>query len=75
MSETAAHKCENYECYFKQNYTLELFVAYKMAFSCCFALRGNLDFADFIQKKFYNINYRMTKVNLLSLVHTSRRSQ
>ena len=38
---------------FKQNYTLELFIALKMAISCCLGLRGNL---DFLQKKFYNIN-------------------
>ena len=24
-----------------------------------FQLRGNLDFLDFLQKKFYNINYRL----------------
>ena len=28
-------KCENYAI-FRQNYTLELFVAFKMAYSCCF---------------------------------------
>ena len=39
-------------CYFKQNYTLELFVAFKMAYSCCFGLRGNRDFPDFLQKSF-----------------------
>ena len=52
-----AQKCENYAI-FKQNYTLELFIALKMAYSCCFGLRGNLDFPEFLQKKFYNINYR-----------------
>ena len=36
---------------------LELFIALKMAYSCYFGLRGNLDFPDFLQKKFYNINY------------------
>ena len=41
---------------FDQNYTLELFIALKIAHSCCFGLRGNLDFPDFFQKKFYNIN-------------------
>ena len=49
MSEPA-QKCENY--------TLELFIALKMAYCCCLGLRGNLDFPDFLQKKFYNINYR-----------------
>ena len=56
MSEPA-QKCENYAI-FKQNYTLKLFVAFKMAYSCCFSLGGNLDFLDFLQKKFYNIDYR-----------------
>ena len=53
MSEPA-QKCEN-DAIFKQNYTLELFVAFKMAYSCYFGFRGNLYFPDFIQKKFYNI--------------------
>ena len=44
---------------FKQNYTLELFISLKMAISCCFGLRGNLEFPDFLQKKFYNINYSL----------------
>ena len=48
MSEPA-QKCENNECCFKQNYSLKLF---KMAYSCCFGLRGNLDFRDFLQKRF-----------------------
>ena len=50
MSEPA-QKCENYAI-FKQNYTLKLFVAFKMAYSCCFGLWGNLDFPDFLQKSF-----------------------
>ena len=36
---------------------LELFIALKMAYCCCLGLRGNLDFPDFLQKMFYNINY------------------
>ena len=51
-----AQKCENFAI-FKQNYTPKVFVAFKRANSCCFGLRGNLDFPDFLQKKFYNINY------------------
>ena len=43
---------------FKQNYTLELFDAFKTAYSCSWGLRGNKEFQDFLQKKFYNINYR-----------------
>ena len=54
MSEPAL-KCEN-SAIFKQIYTLELFIALKMAYCCYLGLRGNLDFPDFLQKKFYNIN-------------------
>ena len=49
-------KCEN-NAVFKQNYTAKLLITFKMAYSCCFSLGGNLDFLDFLQKKFYNINY------------------
>ena len=55
MSEPA-QKCEN-NAIFKQNSALELFISLKMAISCYFCLRGNLDFSDFLQIKFYNINY------------------
>ena len=41
---------------FKQNYTLKVFIAFKMAHSWCFSLGENLDFLDILQKKFYNIN-------------------
>ena len=63
MSEPAQN-CENYAI-FRQNYTLELFVAFKMAYSCCFSLWGNLDFPDFLQKKFYNINCRYSDLNVI----------
>ena len=33
---------------FEQKYTLELFIALKMAYYCCFGLRRN---PDFLQKK------------------------
>ena len=56
MSEPAL-KCENYAI-FKQNYTQKLFISFKISYYCCFGLRGNLEFPDFLQKKFYNINYR-----------------
>ena len=36
----------------KQNYTQKLFIALKMVFSCCFGLRGYLDFPDLLQKRF-----------------------
>ena len=35
---------------FMQNYTPKLFIKFKMAYSCCFSLEGNLDFPDFFQK-------------------------
>ena len=56
MSELAL-KCKN-NAIFKQNYAQKLFIAFKRAYSFCFGLRRNLDFPDFLQKKFYNINYR-----------------
>ena len=49
-------KCEN-NAIFKQNYTQKLFISFKISYYCCFGLRGNLEFPDFLQKKFYNINY------------------
>ena len=58
MSEPAQRR-ENHAI-FKQNYTPELFIAFKMVYSCCFSLGGNLDFTEFLQKKFYNINYLCT---------------
>ena len=36
----------------------KLSISFKISHSCCFGLRGNLEFTDFLQKKFYNINYR-----------------
>ena len=49
MSEPAL-KCENNEAISKKNYAQKLFIAFKMAYSFCFGLRGNLDFPDFLQK-------------------------
>ena len=50
-----AQKCEN-NAIIKQIYALKLFIAFKMAYSCCFGLRGHLDFPDFLQNNIYNIN-------------------
>ena len=55
MSEPAL-KCDNIAS-FKQICTLKFLIALKIAFSCCFSLGGNLDFPEFLHKKFYNINY------------------
>ena len=52
MSEHAP-KCEN-NAIFKQNYTLELFIALIMLL---FGLKGKSRFSRFPPKKFYNINY------------------
>ena len=49
MSEPAL-KCENNCAIFKQNYTPKPFIAFKMAYYCCFR---------FPPKKFYNIDYRV----------------
>ena len=43
-------------------YTLWLLIAFKMAYSCCFSLEGNLDFPDFLQKKFYNLAKKSYRV-------------
>ena len=37
---------------FKENYTLDLIVAFKMAYSCCSGLRSKLDFPEILQKSF-----------------------
>ena len=66
MSEPAL-KCKN-NAIFKQKYTLKLLIAFKIAYSCRFGLRINLDFPDFLQKKFYNINYLL--VNNLNITDT-----
>ena len=67
MSEPAL-KCEN-NASFKQIDTLKLFIAFKMAYSCCFSLGGNLDFPEFLQKKFYNINYSIEIDFIISTFH------
>ena len=55
MYSTPAQKYKN-NAVFKQNYAKKL----KMVYPCCFGLRGNLDFSDFLHKKFYNIDYRLS---------------
>ena len=50
MSEPAL-KCEN-NAIFKQNYTQKLFISFKISYYCCFGLRGNLEFPDFLQKSY-----------------------
>ena len=56
MSEPS-QKCDN-NAIFKQNYTQKLFISFKISYSCCFGFRENLEFPDFLQKKFYNIDCR-----------------
>ena len=50
MSEPAQKMWKQLMLLFKQNYILELFIAFKMAYSCYFVFRGNLKFPDFRQK-------------------------
>ena len=49
-------KCEN-NASFKLIYTLKLFIAFEMAYSCCFRFRGKSRFSRIPPKKFYDINY------------------
>ena len=67
MSEPAL-KCENNCAIFKQIFTQKLFTSFKMPYSRYFGYRGNLEFSDFIQKKFCNINYwpYYTKISEIS---------
>ena len=48
-------KCEN-NSIFNQNYTQKLFIAFKMAHSCFFGLRG-IKITHISSKKFYNNNF------------------
>ena len=54
------------QCYFYQNYALKVFIAFKMAYFCYFSFGGNLDFPDFLQKKFYNIDYRRLDYSIIT---------
>ena len=54
MFETA-QQCQD-NAIFKQNYSLKLFITFKMACSCCFSI-GESRFSRFPPKKFYNIDY------------------
>ena len=54
-----ARKCQD-NAIFKQNYSLKLLITFKMPYSCCFSLRGNLDFPDFLQKSFITFNAEPT---------------
>ena len=56
----------NNEAIFKQNYSLKLLITFKMACSCCFGLGENLDFPDFLQKKFYNIDHWPSNIYLVN---------
>ena len=56
-------KCEN-NASFKQIYTLKLFIAFKMAYSCCYIFGGNLDFPEFLQKSFITSTNAIQNVNM-----------
>ena len=51
------------------NYNLRMLIPFKMDYSCCFGLGGNLEFQDFLPKKFYNIDTRSSFSAQRSLVH------
>ena len=63
MSELAL-KCEN-NTIFMQNYTLKLFITFKMAYSFCCSLGGNLDFPDFLQKSFITSTTGVDPIHIL----------
>ena len=46
--------------------TLKLLITFKMAYSYCFSLGGNIDFPDFLQKKFYNIDCRRLNFSVVT---------
>ena len=48
MSELALKRENNVS--FKEIYTQKQFIAFKMAYSCCFSFKGNLDFPGVLQK-------------------------
>ena len=63
MSEPAL-KCKN-NFIFKQNYTLELFIALEMAYCCCLGLRQNLDFPDSPKKSFITLTTAPAEISQL----------
>ena len=66
-------KCEN-SASFKQIDALKLLIAFKMAHYCFLSFGGNLDFPEFLQKKFYYINYWYQDLDLLPRSTLPRRS-
>ena len=69
MSEPAQN-CENYYCFFlSKNCTLKLFIAFKIAYSCCFSWGEILDFLDFHLKRFITSSTgRVTRKNCFNLL-------
>ena len=49
------------------NSNLRLLIPYKMNYSCCFSLGGNLDFLDFLQKSFITLTTEQALSNFLIL--------
>ena len=66
MSEPAL-KCEN-NFSFKQIYTLKLFIAFKMAYYCCFSLGGNPDFPEFLKKSFITSTTGLLLLHVVAVV-------
>ena len=42
------YKVKTMNTIFKQNYPLKQFIPFCMAYFCCFNLKGNLEFPDFL---------------------------
>ena len=53
------------QCHLKQNYTLKLLIPFKMAYSCCFGLRGNL---EFLQKSFITLTAGADAMNIFKII-------
>ena len=62
-----AQLCE-IKAIFNQNYAQKLLISFQISYFCYFDFSGNLDFPDFLKKKFYNINYRALVVVVVQLV-------
>ena len=54
--------------YFNAKYNLKLLITSLMAFPSCSLLFENLDFLDFLQKQFYNIEHRTNAAKLRYLL-------
>ena len=56
------HKNAKTTLFLNQKYTMKLFIAFKMAYSCFFS-KGECVFYRFPPKKFFNIDYRSARIS------------